>query len=81
MQEICLAFHLARDNAGSSNAASMAMIAMTTSSSISVNAFFRLGFIFYSDSNGYGCPVGLQWQVNFSINQAEGRECCSQRAG
>ena len=38
MQEICLAFHLALDSAGSNSDARMAMIAMTTKSSISVNA-------------------------------------------
>jgi len=36
---------------------------------------------FYSDSDVYIFPVGIQWQVNFAINQAEGREHCSQRPG
>src|ERR1044071_4431483 len=39
MHEVCLLRPLARDSAGSSRAARMAMMAMTTSSSISVKPF------------------------------------------
>jgi hypothetical protein len=38
MQAVCLAFDLALDSAGRSMAARIAMIAMTTSNSIKVNA-------------------------------------------
>src|SRR5712691_11515975 len=42
MQAVRLAFSLARDKAGSNSAARMAMMAMTTRSSINVNALQRL---------------------------------------
>ena len=48
------ALFLALARAGSSSAARIAMIAMTTSSSISVNAFFRLVFIFFDDTIQHG---------------------------
>src|SRR5579872_4131102 len=44
-QDICLAFSLARASVGSSIAARMAIMAMTTSSSIKVNAHRSLWFI------------------------------------
>jgi hypothetical protein len=43
-QLMASAFRLADSSAGSSSAARMAMMAMTTSSSISVNAFVFLNF-------------------------------------
>ena len=48
------ALFLALAGAGSSSAARIAMIAMTTSNSISVNAFFRQSFIFFNDTIQHG---------------------------
>ena len=48
------ALFLALARAGSSSAARIAMIAMTTSNSISVNAFFRQSFIFFDDTIQHG---------------------------
>src|ERR1039458_9048243 len=55
MQDVRCPWILARDNASSSNAARIAMMAMTTSNSIKVNPFF----IWQADFNRYwpGFPI------------------------
>jgi hypothetical protein len=64
VQVIRLADDLARVNAGSNSAAKTAMMAMTTSSSIKVNA----RFIFSGGSGGNEDRAGQAWLSSLSLS-------------
>src|SRR5713101_2293046 len=75
MHEVCLAFDLDLARAGKSIAARLAMIAMTTRSSIKVNAAFV-----FADACGRGAHVDTATNVVRLATEAD-REAVSARSG
>src|ERR1700691_1192241 len=74
-QVACVAFSLARANAGSNIAAKMAIMAITTSNSINVKPFFIAGFVttgspFLSNSIDFGMVQNCLDRVAINLGQA-----------